>query len=638
MPAGDFTSNAQLSKEEAWLFKTIFDQAGFGAAVTDLSGNIKYINEYFAALHGYKPAELLDKNLSALQADNQLQDLLNMEVQLKENGRYRSVKMWHRHASGYVFPVIVDGTLLKDGRGAPKYIAVTAFIPARLKHTGENLQQSEQFFSGIVDSLPEAAFVIDRQGRVIAWNRAMEKMTSVPKSIMLGRDNYEYALPFYGKRRPMLIDLILLPEGVLERFKNNYIYLHREGDTITAEIRLPATPGGENAFLVGSASILRNASGSIAGAVEIVRDITGRMQAEEDLRKSDRKRYEEQLKYLSLHDHLTGLYNRTFFEEELRRLSVSREHPITIISIDIDGLKLFNDSLGHERGDELLKSCARVLKQSLRKSDILARIGGDEFAAILPRTNEKTGLEIAERIRSNTCLYNSGQTGLHLSLSIGVATAETADVPLEEAFKRSDRLMYREKLRHSSSTRSQMIKTLMAALAEKDFITEGHVQRLTRLCLVLGEKLGLSMRQLNDLTLLAQVHDLGKLAIPDHILFKNGPLSDEEWNIMRLHPEKGFRIASSSSDLSGVAGLILKHHERWDGKGYPLGLMGEEIPIECRVLAIADAFDAMTNDRPYSKAKSHEEALTELKRCAGTQFDPDLVEAFLSVYEKVYAN
>lgn len=347
---------------------------------------------------------------------------------------------------------------------------------------------------------------------------------------------------------------------------------------------------------------------------------------------TDRKQYEEQLKYLSLHDQLTGLYNRTFFEEELLSLRSSRKHPITIISVDVDGLKLINDTMGHRRGDELLKSCAIVLKQSLRKYDILARVGGDEFAAILPYTDEKTGQEIAERMWTNVGLYNRGHDAdIHLSISIGIATAETEDISSEETFRKSDELMYREKLRHCASVRSKIIDTLMTTLAVRDFITEGHAQRLTKLCFVLGKKLGLSSRQLNDLALLAQVHDLGKVGMPDSILFKNGSLSDEEWDIVRLHPEKGYRIASSFPDLLGVADLILKHHERWDGKGYPLGLKGEEIPIECRVLAIVDAFDAMTSDRPYSKAKSKEEAISELKRCSGTQFDSALVDAFLSL-------
>jgi HD-GYP domain-containing protein (c-di-GMP phosphodiesterase class II) len=171
----------------------------------------------------------------------------------------------------------------------------------------------------------------------------------------------------------------------------------------------------------------------------------------------------------------------------------------------------------------------------------------------------------------------------------------------------------------------------MKALGERDYITEGHGKRLTRLCEKVGEGKDLNSAQIDNIKLLAQVHDLGKVGIPDNILFKKGKLTEEEWEIMRQHPEKGYRIASSSPDLFGIADLILKHHEKWDGTGYPLGLKGNDIPVECRILAIVDAFDAMTNDRPYSKAKTRKEAIDELLRCSGTQFDPELISIFLKV-------
>lgn len=481
----------------------------------------------------------------------------------------------------------------------------------------EALRKNRRQQYDIIQHLPDATLVIDCRGKVIAWNKAMEKMTGISKDEMLGRNNYAYAAPFYGTRRPMLIDLALNPVRELEWLQGKYDFINNDCDEFIAEVYAPMTYGGKGAYLWGIASRLRDASGNITGAIESIRDIT------------DRKRYEEQLKYLSLHDQLTGLYNRTFFEAEILRLNNSREYPITVISADVDNLKLFNDTLGHDRGDELLKACAAVLKQALRKSDILARVGGDEFAAILPRTDEKTGAEIAKRINHYASLYNSRHTDLHLSISAGAATAESRAVSLAQALKTSDDLMYRQKFQHGA--RSQVVNTLMAALAERDYITEGHARRLAELCLVLGRQVDLSAQQLNNLTLLAQVHDLGKVGIPDGILFKKGPLSKEEWEIMRQHPEKGYRIAIASPDLSGIANLILKHHERWDGNGYPLGLKGRDIPVECRILAIADAFEAMTSDRPYRRAMSREEALKELQRYAGNQFDPELVDLFVSL-------
>jgi len=174
----------------------------------------------------------------------------------------------------------------------------------------------------------------------------------------------------------------------------------------------------------------------------------------------------------------------------------------------------------------------------------------------------------------------------------------------------------------------------LSTLAVRDFATEGHAQRLDKYCRKIGEKANLSSGQLSDLAILAQVHDLGKIGVKDSILFKKGRLIEKERELMRSHSEKGYRIALSSVDLSGVADLILKHHERWDGSGYPLGLAGKEIPVECRILAIVDAYDAMTSDRSYGKVRSKSKALAELKKFAGSQFDPELTEIFVSILEE----
>ncbi|MEG6522282.1 sensor domain-containing diguanylate cyclase/phosphohydrolase [Desulfotomaculum sp. 1211_IL3151] len=343
---------------------------------------------------------------------------------------------------------------------------------------------------------------------------------------------------------------------------------------------------------------------------------------------TERKRDELQLKYLSLHDQLTGLYNRNFFEEEMKRLQGGRDYPITVMICDVDGLKIINDTMGHEQGDKMLKICAKLLSQALRQSDVISRTGGDEFTALLAKADQTIGERIAKRIKQQVEQYNKTHQDLPLSISIGVATATNQKKSLKEALKTADELMYQEKLIQKKSSRSQIIDSLMATLAEKDYITEGHSQRLANYSTKMGKKLNLTANAITNLNLLSQVHDLGKVGIPDAILFKEGPLTQEEWSVMRQHCEKGYRIALVSPDLAGIADLILKHHEKWDGTGYPIGIKGTDIPIECRILAIVDAFDAMTSDRPYRRAKSIKEAILELKECSGTQFDPQLVELF----------
>jgi len=344
----------------------------------------------------------------------------------------------------------------------------------------------------------------------------------------------------------------------------------------------------------------------------------------------ERKQAEEMSKYLSMHDALTGLYNRAYFEEEMNRFTGGRYLPTTVVMCDLDGLKLVNDTFGHAAGDKLLAATANIIQQAVRQGDVAARIGGDEFAILLPAANETVAHALSDRLRARVEKYNQETAGVPLSISLGYAIRHDHKASIQDLLKEADNNMYREKLHHSRSARSAIVQTVMKLLEERDFVTEEHAERLQDLTSSLARKLGLPNSRIAEIRLLAKFHDIGKIGISDKILRKTGPLSREEWKDMRRHCEIGYRIAQSSPDLLPIADWILKHQEWWNGKGYPLGLAGENIPLECRILAIADAYDAMTSDRPYRKAMSHEDAVNELRRCAGTQFDPNLVELFIA--------
>ncbi|HOV78591.1 MAG TPA: diguanylate cyclase [Bacillota bacterium] len=344
-----------------------------------------------------------------------------------------------------------------------------------------------------------------------------------------------------------------------------------------------------------------------------------------------RNKTEERVKYLTFHDYLTGLYNRAYFEEEMHRLSTGRYDPVSIILCDIDGLKLVNDTMGHETGDSLLVAAASVIKGSFRDGDVVARIGGDEFAVLLPNSGKGAVRSACNRLRNSIKSYNEGNERLPLSISIGFSTRSDVSITMDELYKDADNNMYREKLLRTQSARSGVVQTLKKALGARDFITEGHADRMQDLVTAMAESMSLPDCKIADLRLLAQFHDIGKVGIPDSILFKPGPLTPEEYSEMKRHCEIGHLIAMSPPDLVPIADLILMHHEWWNGKGYPLELKGEEIPLECRILAIADAYDAMTSDRPYRKALSHDQAVKELRKNAGIQFDPYLVNRFVEL-------
>ena len=344
-----------------------------------------------------------------------------------------------------------------------------------------------------------------------------------------------------------------------------------------------------------------------------------------------RKHTEEKLKFLSFHDSLTGLYNRAYFEEELKRLNNSRYYPLNIISLDINGLKVVNDTFGHDQGDKLLQHLASLLTSISRKGDIIARVGGDEFAILLPSTSSQATLDFCERIRKVCLEDNIKPAYLRVNLALGHVTQEGEYKDIKTFLKEADQNMYQDKLFSAKSREKHLLDSFQLILAERDPHTEDHARRLQELALALGKRVGLTEYQLNNLKLLALLHDIGKIGIPDNILFKTYTLTPSEWKKMREHSRIGYRMAKNVPDFSPIAQEILHHHEHWDGKGYPDGLKGEKIPLLSRIISIVDAYDVMQSRRPYKGKISKAKALKEIKRGAGTQFDPQLVEIFLKI-------
>jgi diguanylate cyclase (GGDEF)-like protein/PAS domain S-box-containing protein len=475
------------------------------------------------------------------------------------------------------------------------YTDITEQLAAE-KQTWENYDDLVR----LVTTMGDMLFVLDATGKILHVNSAVE--------VTLGYSAYELLGRAVSELHPG--DLLQettenIQEVLLGRPTTFPVPLLTKGGT-RVDVETRATRGkwrGQEAVFA------------------VVRDVRERLLAE------------KQLRYLSLHDQLTDIYNRAFFAAELERLQGSREYPISIIVADANGLKLVNDALGHRAGDDYLKAGAAVLKGVLRKSDILARVGGDEFAVILPRTGEEAAAGVLERIRTAGANFSSEDCLLPLSLSVGVATAGSPSISLDDTYKLADHLMYRDKLAGRSLAHRNILDALLQVLAERDFGVKGHTRRLREASLRLARGFDLSAKQLEALTLLADVHDLGLVGISPAIMLSRARLTEEEYGLIKQHPERGLRIAYTFTELAGVADLVLAHHEHYDGSGYPLGLKETEIPLECRILAVADAYEVMTAGRPYRDPLSPAEALAELKRCAGWQYDPCVVERFIEEHE-----
>lgn len=852
-------------------FQNIFAHLPLPAFIFQ-DGCLKLINKGLEEVSGYSSAELLDMPIEQLIHPDDRDWVMEKAGRcLAGKDVYGSYVFRALSRSSVVYYVKVYFSVI-EFNGHPailgQFIDVTKqkILEETLHKNIANGKQSEEILrtalvqlKDLIEFLPDPTFAIDRDRKVIAWNKAMEQISGVPKDEIIGCGDYAYALPFYGVRRPTMVDMVFSRDMEIEK---EYKYVEKKGDVLFSETFAPLAYGGKGAYIWTKASPLYDNQGNLVGSIDISRDITERKMMEEEIilqkayfqklfenapmgiamldnrdqvlkinkgfenlfqysleeikgrdvkeiivpqnlsgesldilntalegrvvgretvrrrkggglinvalfsypievndklmgiyaiyiditkRKqaeelfrtmadsspigiyiiqdgvfrfinprfqehtgftavellgrssmslihpedrikvrngaakmlrgetftphefriinkhrevrwimetltsisyrgrraalgnymdiTEHKQTEEWLRYLSFHDSLTGLYNRNYFEQEMRRMESGRFNPVGIIICDLDGLKFVNDTLGHDAGDGLLVAAAGVVKESFRNDDMVARIGGDEFAVLLPRCNLEIVENACRRVKEALSRYNEVNLELPMSLSLGFALSGETEPDMVALFREADNNMYREKLRCQQSARSAIVQTLMKAVEARDFIAEGHAERLQTLVAEMARVLGLSNHRTNDLLLLAQFHDIGKVGIPDHILFKQGPLTSDETNEMQRHCEIGHRIAQSSPDLAPIADRILKHHEWWDGGGYPLGLKGEDIPLECRILSIADAYDAMTNSRPYRDILTPEKAKEELVRCAGSQFDPYLVEVFLGVLD-----
>ena len=340
----------------------------------------------------------------------------------------------------------------------------------------------------------------------------------------------------------------------------------------------------------------------------------------------------EEIVFLSYSDALTGLKNRAYMERMFVVLDKKKDTKYHIIMGDLNGLKLTNDALGHVEGDKLLSIVSNIISGSCEANDMVSRWGGDEFVILVLNKDNAYVDKLIAKIKDKC--ENGAEFHFKISIAWGHAKPDEENQNTEAVMSLAEKRMYRNKLMEDKSARSTAINSLLKTLNEKHSETEEHTKRIKNLSSKLGKRIGLTTEKLDELKLLSSLHDIGKIGIPEHILMKPVKLTEEEWTIMKTHCDIGYRIASSSPEFAHIANEILAHHERYDGTGYPNGLKGEQIPLLARILNIVDSFDVMTNKRVYKEAFDKDYVREEFKRCAGTQFDPNIAKEFVDMLEE----
>lgn len=339
---------------------------------------------------------------------------------------------------------------------------------------------------------------------------------------------------------------------------------------------------------------------------------------------TENKQRQKEVEFLSYHDQLTGLYNRRYFEQAIQNLDNDEYFPLILIMVDVNGLKLTNDAFGHKTGDLLLEKVAAILKRECRTDDIVARIGGDEFVLLLPKSDEQNANKMIERI--NNAIANEKLDNIILSISVGFSVKQDHSDEMDEVFMKAEDNMYKHKLSESLSMRSKTIDLIMNSLYEKNNREMLHSKRVSEICEAIAQNMDFNKDEVNQIRIAGLMHDIGKIGIEDKILNKPHKLDHYEWNEIERHSEIGYRILSSVNEFSKIADYVLEHHEKWNGEGYPKRLKGEEISLQARIIAVADAFDAMTSDRAYRNAINEDDAIKEIKRYSGIQFDPNIAK------------
>ena len=507
--------------------------------IADVNGRFIRLNRAWTELLGYSEEELKAKKFFDLIHPDDLpltfenvSKLKNQQIVLNFINRYQAKDGSFHYLKWRLNP---GGELI--------YAAAKDITQRVLLEEKSFIEQVK--FKATLLSVSDGIIATDNQCRITVMNKIAEYLTEWPQEEAIGlpltevmQIVNEYTLA--SAVNPA--DEVLLT-GKIINLENNTALITKSGRIIPIEV---------------SAAPIIGQSGNITGVVIVSRDFT------------EKREKQREVEYLSIHDHLTGLYNRRFLEKMLKRMDTARNLPFAIFVIDVNGLKLTNDAYGHEMGDELLKTVARVLRNNCRREDIIARTGGDEFVIIYPHT----GAEQAETI-CHSILTQAGLEKLDsiiISLAVGFAIKSVQSQGIWEIMKQADNRMYKNKIKHGKFMRSQTIETVLRNINSKYDKEQIHTERVSQYCEAMAKAMGFTQNQLEEIRTVGALHDIGKITVPPEILNKQDRLTEQEWDEIKRHTVTGYNILKSVEEYASLAEVVLHHHERWDGKGYPSGL------------------------------------------------------------------
>lgn len=575
-------------------FELIFDEHS-----KPIDFNILRVNKAFSDISEMEESLLIGKRFSEI-IELVKTDAFNLCIDVALTGNNREIMQYFKDLRKYLEIKIYSPN---------KNQFVTIVNDVTQKTIAERrLVIERELFKTTLHSLGDGVISTDMYGRIEIMNAEAERLTGWSiEEARLKKFEEVFIIINEETRQTVPSPLVrVLETGEIIELANHTLLINKEGTEIPIE---------------DSAAPIKDEHGNINGVVLVFRDFT------------EKKEKNKQILYLSYHDQLTGLYNRRFFEEELKRLDTPRNMPLSVAMIDVNGLKLTNDAFGHLMGDELLKRIAKVLKQEFRADDIIARTGGDEFVVLLPKTGPEITSSIIKRVYKS--VLQEKLEPIIISASIGFATKKEYDVDVQEILKKAEENMYKRKITESQEMRRETVASIFQILEKRLRAEVEHANKVVQYSKLLGSALNLSDATLRDLEIAAKLHDIGKISVSENVISKKTNLTLAEYEVIKRHSESGYQILKTIDDYSTIAEYVLFHHERWDGRGYPKKLIGERIPLISRIIAIAESFDRMISSTSYKAAYSIEKAFEEIENNAGTQFDPELVKVFLTLKSQI---